>query len=100
LTSLQSALQIAQKIKALLDTDQWEKIPNLIELRDSHINKAEAEDINMTSQEQKATREVLNELQMLNDVLMSAAQIHRDDLFQQIKKSNKSKQMNKAYKQI
>ncbi len=100
LKSLQSALEIAQKIKALLDNDQWEQIPNLIELRDSHINKAETEDIKMTSQEQATTRQILDELLTLNDVLMDAAQVHRNDLFQEIKKSNKSKQMNKAYKQL
>ncbi len=100
LKSLQSALEIAQKIKVLLDNDQWEKIPNLIELRDSHINIAETEEVNMTSQEQATTRQILDELLTLNDVLMDAAQVHRNDLFQEIKKSNKSKQMNKAYKQV
>ena len=100
LKSLQSALQVAQKIQNLLDSDEWDEIQDLIEVRDSYIHKAGVESVDMTSQEQLTTKQVLDDLLLLNQALMEAAQIHRDDLFQQIKVSNKSKQMNKAYKQI
>ena len=100
LSSLQAALEVAQKIQTLLESDQWEEIEELIELRDSHINRADTQDINMTSDEQEAANSILNNLLLLNERLMAAAQLHQADLFQQIKANNKSKQMTKAYKQI
>jgi hypothetical protein len=99
LQHLQQALAQAQKIATLLKEEaQWELLEPLIIIRDEHLAAANSAEQPLAAIDIEKVRDILLQLSVLNEELTHAATAHKNDLYQQIKMSNKSKKMSKAYK--